>query len=66
MAIDTTVANTPPATVVGTVTPNQPLQANTLNQMATVLENLLNHTHVYYDDYGSNCNCDCNCTRGSL
>lgn len=39
-----------------------------VNQMINVLEDLLNHTHIFYDDYGTacNCNCNCNCTRGSL
>ena len=42
------------------------VQNTTMAQMMNVLESLLNHTHTYYDDYGSNCNCNCNCTRGSL
>lgn len=41
-----------------------------VQQMANVLESLLSHTHVFYDDYGTacncNCNCNCQCTRGSL
>lgn len=66
MATDNTTANAPPAAIVAQATPGQPLRSTTIVQMAAVLESLLNHTHTYYDDYGSNCNCNCNCTRGSL
>ena len=42
----------------------------TMDQMLNVLDSLLSHTHVFYDDYGTacncNCNCNCQCTRGSL
>ncbi|MCW6598670.1 hypothetical protein [Yersinia ruckeri] len=39
-------------------------------EIANLLDNLLNHVHVYMDDYGTacncNCNCNCNCTRGIM
>lgn len=51
-------------------TPGTTVTPDSLNQMMNVLESLLSHTHVFYDDYGTacNCNCACNCqcTRGSL
>ncbi len=42
----------------------------TIDQMTNVLDSLLSHTHVFYDDYGTacncNCNCNCTCTRGGI
>lgn len=40
----------------------------TFIQMLNILDNLTDHTHVFYDDYSTNCNCNCNCAcgRGSL
>lgn len=39
-------------------------------EIANLLDSLLNHVHVYMDDYGTacncNCNCNCNCTRGIM
>lgn len=44
------------------------ITTNTYQQMLDVLEDLLSHTHIFYDDYGTacNCNCNCTCTRGIL
>lgn len=41
---------------------------DTFLQMLQILDNLTDHTHVFYDDYSTNCNCNCNCAcgRGSL
>ena len=41
---------------------------STYQQMLAVLENLTDHTHVFYDDYTTACacNCDCTCTRGTI
>lgn len=56
-------AATPPS-------PNTTMQQASVDQMMNVLDALLSHTHIFYDDYGTacncNCNCNCNCTRGSL
>lgn len=51
-----------------TVTPGQEIDAATFQSMLNVLQELVNHTHLFYDDYATacNCNCNCNCTRGSL
>ena len=50
--------------------PQTTMQQASIDQMLNVLDALLSHTHVFYDDYGTacncNCNCNCNCTRGSL
>lgn len=63
-------SNTTPSAAPGvtTVAVGDKITAQKMQDMVTVLENLLNHTHVFYDDYGTacNCNCNCNCTRGSL
>jgi hypothetical protein len=50
------------------VVPGDKITKDKMDQMINVLEDLLNHTHLFYDDYGTacNCNCNCNCTRGSL
>lgn len=39
-----------------------------MNELVSKLDELLNHTHIFFDDYGTacNCNCNCNCTRGTL
>lgn len=43
--------------------------ASKYNEVLAALEKIMTHTHVYYDDYGTNCNCNCNCCnaiRGTL
>ncbi len=44
------------------------ITAAKMNELVSKLEELLNHTHIFFDDYGTacNCNCNCNCTRGTL
>ena len=43
------------------------ITADTFLQMLNILDNLTDHTHIFYDDYNSvcNCNCNCQCGRGS-
>jgi hypothetical protein len=58
----------PPGTATLSVkTQGDPLTPDKMKEMLDVLEGLLNHTHIFFDDYGTacNCNCNCNCTRGS-
>jgi len=40
----------------------------TYKNMLDILDELTNHTHIFFDDYSTacNCNCNCNCTRGIL
>lgn len=38
--------------------------ADTYKQMLEVLDSLTDHTHLFYDDYSTNCNCNCNCACG--
>ncbi len=40
----------------------------TFKAMLAILDDLTDHTHIFYDDYSTacNCNCNCNCTRGIL
>lgn len=42
--------------------------ASSFDQMLNVLNELIDHTHIFYDDYSTACNCNCNCacTRGTL
>lgn len=50
-----------PAT--GSVTPGTDVVDDaTYQQMLDILKDLTNHTHIFYDDYGTACNCNCNCT----
>lgn len=46
----------------------QAITASTYQQMLNILDELVTHTHVFYDDYTTacNCNCNCDCTRGIL
>lgn len=44
------------------------VDASSFAQMLNVLNELVDHTHIFYDDYSTACNCNCNCacTRGIL
>ncbi len=48
------------------VTDPDDIDAATFRAMLDILDNLTNHTHIFYDDYSTacNCNCNCDCTRG--
>lgn len=48
--------------------PGSPITTTVFHDMLAVLDQLVSHTHVYYDDYGTACNCwvHNNCTRGIL
>ncbi|TPG60125.1 hypothetical protein [Ewingella americana] len=66
---DTMQPYTPPQ--IGGVTAGAEANAQAApKEIANLLDSLLNHTHVYLDDYGTacncNCNCNCNCTRGII
>jgi len=47
---------------------NQPVDDATYQQMLAILQELTDHTHVFYDDYTTacDCNCNCDCTRGII
>ena len=47
--------------VPGTVGSGQRISASTFAAMANVLNNLVNHTHTYYDDFTTVCDCQCQC-----
>lgn len=61
------VGVTAPA-VTSTATAGTEITPGIFQEMLAVLDELSQHTHIFYDDYGSacNCNCNCQCTRGSL
>lgn len=45
------------------------VESEKYNQILDVLQQFIGHTHVFYDDYSTNCNCNCNCCnaiRGAL
>lgn len=54
--------------VIPAVNPGDAVSAQTFQDMLDVLAELVEHTHVFYDDYSTACNCNCNCacSRGIL
>lgn len=54
--------------VIPSVTPGQDVSAATFINMIDVLNELVSHTHVFFDDYSTACNCNCNCacSRGII
>ena len=56
------------APAVTTVTTGEEIDDKTFQDMLAVLNELVSHTHIFYDDYSTACNCNCNCacTRGIL
>jgi hypothetical protein len=52
---------------VNSKTAGDTISADTFQQMLSILDNLTDHTHIFYDDYSTacNCNCACACGRGS-
>lgn len=56
------------APAVTTVTSGANIDDATFQSMLAVLNELVSHTHIFYDDYSTacNCNCNCDCTRGIL
>lgn len=67
MATDTSTVNaSTPA--VATVATTDVISEATFQGMLNVLNELVSHTHIFYDDYSTACNCNCNCacTRGIL
>lgn len=64
----TTSTKTTTTPVVPPVAAGSQIQAATYQQMLAVLNELVSHTHIFFDDYSTacNCNCNCNCSRGIL
>lgn len=46
---------------------NDEIDDDTYQKMIDILDDLIDHTHIFYDDYSTACNCNCNCacTRGT-
>lgn len=42
------------------------ISADTFRQMLTILKDMRNHTHQYFDDYSTACECQCACSRGTI
>ena len=63
--LETTTTTVPAA---DTKAADDEISAGTFVQMLDILDDLTNHTHIFYDDYTTacNCNCNCNCSRGIL
>lgn len=47
---------------------SEQIDKDTYQGMLDILDDLTDHTHIFFDDYTTacNCNCNCNCTRGIL
>lgn len=61
-----TVTSTAPAAT--PVVAGAEIDDQTFQTMLGILNELVAHTHIFYDDYSTacNCNCNCNCSRGIL
>ena len=68
MAEPTSATGSGAPDVISTAVAGNVITPGIFQEMLAILGDLTNHTHIFYDDYGSacNCNCNCNCTRGSL
>lgn len=53
-------------TAAGSKATGDEISADTFRQMLTILKDMRNHTHQYFDDYTTVCQCQCNCNRGTL
>ena len=51
-----------------TVTSLDDVDDATYKAMLDILDDLTDHTHIFFDNYRTACNCNCNCacTRGIL
>lgn len=64
----TTSTKTTVEPVIANVAAGQEVTAATFINMIDVLNELVAHTHVFFDDYSTACNCNCNCacSRGII
>ena len=58
---DTTQDKTSTSGTVQVKEKREKVEAETFKKMLDVLDELLNHDHLYTDDYGSACQCQCQC-----
>lgn len=56
------------ANTVNLVDSDTTITAAQFQEMVDVLDNLVTHTHIYYDDHTTacQCNCACQCARGTI
>jgi len=66
MAVENTSTKDTSAGTVANKDGNSNITASSYNQMVAILEELTDHTHIYYDDYSTACNCNCDCNRGTV
>ena len=68
MAIEPLEDKTVSSPAASTVNTGDTIDDKTFQDMLAVLNELVSHTHIFYDDYSTacNCNCNCNCTRGII
>lgn len=68
MAIENTSTNTTPTAGPADKSQGDKITADTYRTMLTVLEELISHDHIFYDDYTTvcECQCQCACNRGTV
>ena len=68
MATEDLSTKTTSEPLVATKAATNDIDADTFQSMLDILDDLVDHTHIFFDDYSTacNCNCNCNCTRGIL
>ena len=66
MAADSTTGSTAVSPNADAVAVGDEIDKETYQQMLNILDELMDHSHIFYDDYTTACNCNCNCacTRG--
>jgi hypothetical protein len=59
-----TTTNTSTVPDAPTKAPDDTVDAQTYQQMLDILKDLTDHTHTFYDSYGTACQCNCACFAG--
>lgn len=71
-ANDTTTSYNSSASTASEPSAGSDMSRATIDQMLGIMDTLLSHTHVFFDDYATACdstpttNCASTCTRGTL
>lgn len=68
MANENTSSTSTPAGAPADAAKDQKITADTYRAMLDVLEDLITHDHIFYDDYTTvcQCQCQCACNRGTV
>lgn len=68
MGIESTSTTTTEAGAPASKNSGDKITADTYRSMLDVLEDLITHDHIFYDDYTTvcECQCQCACNRGTI